>query len=496
MIVGTTAGAGKSMILMGLCRRLARQGIGVAPFKGVHLGLDIYVTPQGYQLGYSQALNAWAGEIAPRLDMNPVVLKPLVDDRWEIILGGRTLGAKSREDYYTQHFDQTWAMIKAAVERLHQRFPLLLIEGEGNPTDHLMSLNDRVQELANLRLAHHLGANILLVADLQKGGTLAQVLGTLSLLSPEERSLFKGIILNKAQQDPKSLQPGIEQLEQQTQLPVLGVIPWLPQLTTPERWDFWQQPSQKDETAVTIAVIRLPHIASFTEFDALDMEPTVHIRYLTLQDTQLGYPDAVILPGSRAIISDLLALQQSALAPQLIPYVDGGGTILGICGGFQILGELLMDPEGLEGQEGRFKGLGLLPIRSIFTDQTISQPRHLTTVYPQEGLPIEGYELQRGSTLVNDNTDTNFYPLFDDPSLGLVGGLRGDKQAVWGTHLHGIFENGPWRRMWLNRLRQQRGLKALPTGIGNYRLQRDDLFNYLADTLDTHVRFPRELGLS
>jgi adenosylcobyric acid synthase len=488
LLTGTTFRSGTTTILTGLCRYLAQQGQRITPFQAQTFTDRSYLTPQGLQLGYAQAMQAWGAGIAPRLEHNPVLLSRRNHHTFDLILGGKIQREMTLEDYRDQSLAQSHRVIDLALQRLKAEYTLLLCEGLGNPAIPYIP----AFELGTASLALKLQCPLVLVVDMSSGGGFTQLLGTLSVLHPQVRSLLRGIILNKYTLPTTILTDRITWLEGQTQLPVLGAIPWLSLLENREGdLGFLHRSSLAPEVSLTIAVIRLPHIASFTEFDALDIEPTVQLQYLNLEDS-LGYPDAVVLPSSRSIIADLIALHRSPLYPELKKYVEGGGTIMGICGGFQMLGEVLTDPDGLEGEEGRFPGLGFLPIRTVFTGREVSQKRQVTTLYPQIGLPIDGYEVQRGHTQL-PKVPTNFQHLFDDEELGLVGGESGDKLAVWGCHLHGLFENGSWRRMWLNRLRQQRGLKALPTGIGNYRFQRDTILDQLADIVQTHVDVSRLL---
>ena len=483
MVVGTTSHAGKSMLVTALCRILSRRGWRVAPFKGQNMALNSYVSTTGAEIGYAQAVQAWAAGVPPQAEMNPILLKPQGDQTSQVILKGRAIGYTTAQKYYEEFFTAGWQAIQESLARLGQEFDLLICEGAGSPAE----INLKHRDLANMRIASHLQAPTILVADIDRGGVFAHIVGTLELLEPEERSLIKGIVINKFRGQKSILQPGIDWLQERTGIPVIGVIPWINEAFPAEdSLSLLERPAVKSQAEITVAVIRLPRISNFTDFDALEAEPSVNVKYLTPQD-DLGYPDAVILPGTKTTIADLLVLQKTGMAEAISNYAAAGGTVVGICGGFQLMGQMLADPEGLEGQEGRFNGLGLLPLRTVITQQKVARQRTVSSRYPQEGLPVVGYEIHQGRTqlvLPNEGeAENSFMPIFDDRSLGIVD----QTQSVWGTYLHGIFDNGPWRRAWLNRLRQQRGLKSLPTGIANYREQRDSMLNALATTIEEYI---------
>jgi adenosylcobyric acid synthase len=477
MVVGTTSHAGKSLLTAALCRILSRRGWRVAPFKGQNMALNAYVTTSGGEIGYAQAVQAWAAGVPPRVEMNPILLKPQGDMTSQVILKGKAVGKVGAAEYYEQYFGIGWQAIEESLQRLKEEFDLLVCEGAGSPAE----INLKHRDLTNMRVAKHLNASTLLVVDIDRGGAFAHVVGTLELLEPEERALIRGIVINKFRGQRSILQPGITWLEERTGIPVVGVIPWLDQAFPAEdSLDLFDRPATSTTGDITIAVIRLPRISNFTDFDPLETEASVNLKYVGPKD-YLGHPDAVILPGSKTTIADLVILQKTGMAESIQNYAAAGGTVLGICGGFQMLGKMLADPEGIEGHEGRFKGLELLPLRTIITGQKVARQRLVTSNYPQIGLPVAGYEIHQGRTQVMDAEAT--HALFDDPNLGLVD----SNQSVWGTYLHGIFDNGPWRRSWLNHLRQQRGLKALPTGISNYREQREALLDSLADVVENYL---------
>jgi adenosylcobyric acid synthase len=485
MVVGTTSHAGKSMLVAALCRILSRRGWRVAPFKGQNMALNSYVSTTGAEIGYAQAVQAWAAGVPPQAEMNPILLKPQGNHTSQVILKGRPIGTTTAEKYYEEFFSAGWQAIQESLARLSQEFDLLICEGAGSPAE----INLKHRDLANMRIASYLESPTILIADIERGGVFAHIVGTLELLEPEERALIKGIVINKFRGQRSILQPGIDWLEARTGIPVIGVIPWINEAFPAEdSLSLLERPAVKSQAEITVAVIRLPRISNFTDFDSLEAEPSVNVKYLSPSD-ELGYPDAVILPGTKTTIADLLVLQQTGMAETIVNYAAAGGTVMGICGGFQIMGQMLADPEGLEGQEGRFNGLGLLPLRTVITQQKIARQRTVTSKYPQEGLPVVGYEIHQGRTQLMMPTGNeaeavvSFMPIFDDRSLGIVD----EAQSVWGTYLHGIFDNGPWRRAWLNRLRQQRGLSSMPTGIANYREQRDSMLNSLATTIEEYV---------
>jgi adenosylcobyric acid synthase len=481
MVVGTTSHAGKSLITSAICRILSRRGWRVAPFKGQNMALNAYVTASGGEIGYAQAVQAWAAGVVPWVEMNPILLKPQGDMTSQVIIKGKPVGKVSASDYYEQYFELGWRAIEESLQHLSTEFDLLVCEGAGSPAE----INLKHRDLTNMRVAKHLNAATILVVDIDRGGAFAHVVGTLELLEPEERALIKGIIINKFRGQLSILEPGIKWLEERTGIPVIGVIPYFEELYPAEdSLDLLERKPYKAQSELNIAVIRLPRISNFTDFDPLESEPSVSVKYLSPKQ-DLGHPDAVILPGTKTTIPDLLLMQKSGMAEALQHYAAAGGTILGICGGYQMLGQMIADPEGIEGQAGRYQGLNLLPIKTVITGQKIARQRQVSSNFPQMGLPVNGFEIHQGrSRIEQQGTDPKaFQPLFDDINLGMVDSC----QSVWGTYLHGIFDNGPWRRAWLNRLRQQRGLKSLPTGVANYREERENILDRLATEVDRHL---------
>ncbi len=483
MVVGTTSHAGKSLLTTAICRLMSRSGWRVTPFKGQNMALNAYVTPEGDEMGYAQAVQAWAAGLSPQVAMNPILLKPQGDMTSQVILRGQAVGITRASDYYEQYFERGWQAIADSLEQLQQRFNLIVCEGAGSPAE----INLKHRDLTNMRVATHLQAATILIVDIDRGGAFAHVVGTLALLEPEERALIKGIVINKFRGQRSLLDSGIDWLETYTGIPVLGVIPYseliFPSEDSLSLLDRRSRPGALD---LRIRIIRLPRIANFTDFDPLDSEQNVCVDYVGLTES-LGRPDAVILPGSKTTIADLTALHGSGMAEQLRHYVSSGGTLLGICGGYQMLGERVDDPDGLEGGSASCAGLGLLPLQTIITAEKITRQRHTTSALPQARLPVRGYEIHQGLTHLIPGLESSeaCQPIFADATLGIVN----RSQTVWGCYLHGLFENGPWRRTWLNRLRAGRNLPLLPTDIGDYAEQREQILDDIADLVAEYVDF-------
>ncbi len=477
MVVGTTSNAGKSLITTAICRILSSRGWRVTPFKGQNMALNSYVTSTGGEMGHAQAVQAWAAGVNPAIEMNPILLKPQGDMTSQVIIKGKALGTVGAIDYYQQYFDIGWEAIQESLEILSQEFDIIVCEGAGSPAE----INLKHRDLTNMRVAKYLNASTILVVDIDRGGAFAHVIGTLELLEPEERNLIKGIVINKFRGQRSLLDSGIEWLEKRTNIPVIGVIPWINEAFPAEdSLSILEQRSNKSQTDITIVIIRLPRISNFTDFEPLDAESTVKIKYVNPNDN-LGYPDAIIIPGSKTTISDLLVLQKSGMAKAIKNYQESGGTVMGICGGFQMLGEVLVDSQGLEGKQGEYKGLELLPLRTIITPKKVARQRQVIANFPLGNLPVIGYEIHQGRTRLTKPDIVK--PLFNDYDLGFVNSY----QSIWGNYLHGIFDNGPWRRSWLNLLRKKRGLEGLPTGIANYREEREMILDSIANQVNHHL---------
>lgn len=484
MVVGTTSHAGKSMLTAVICRMLKRRGYRVAPFKGQNMALNAYVTQDGLEMGHAQAVQAWAAGVEPQVAMNPILLKPQGNMTSQVILRGKPVGQVQAADYYRDYFEPGWQAIVESLAVLQAEYDVIVCEGAGSPAE----INLKHRDLTNMRVAKHLNAPTVLVADIDRGGVFAHIVGTLALLEPEEQALIRGFVINKFRGQKSLLDSGLDWLEARTGVPVVGVIPWVDQMFPSEdSLSLLERPGCNDTRDLTIAVLRLPRVANFTDFDPLDAEPTVQVRYILLGQS-LGKPDAVILPGSKTTLADMQALHDSGMADQVRAFAQAGGMVLGICGGFQMLGQAIADPTGIEGTVGTFPGLGLLPITTTMQADKVTRQRTAQTCALPEWLnqfragdEVRGYEIHQGQTDYWPGSD--LVPLFTDPVLGVAS----QDNRVMGTYLHDLFTNGPWRRMWLNQLRHHKGLNPLAVDIPNYDVQRDQVLDQITDAVAPYL---------
>jgi adenosylcobyric acid synthase len=497
MLQGTASSVGKSLLCAGLCRLLAQNGHRVAPFKAQNMALNSFATPEGLEIGRAQAVQAAAAGVAPHVDMNPILLKPEADSRSQLVLMGRPAGSMSARDYFGSKLD-LWPTVTAALDRLRAAYDVVVIEGAGSPAE----VNLRSREIVNMRVARHAGAPVLLVGDIDRGGVMAALAGTLDLLLPEERSLVKGLIVNRFRGDVSLFRDGVTFLEQHTGLPVLGVVPHVPDLRIADEdsvaLDDRPAGAPKPGAVVDVAVLRLPHIANFDDFAPLEAEPGVGLRYVVRAD-ELGWPDVVILPGTKSTVADLDWLRTSRLAERVVGLAAAGAVVLGICGGFQMLGRRLRDPLGVESPDRPdVLGLGLLPIDTDFLpDKTTRQVSGtvLTAEGPlaaATGSALTAYEIHMGqSTPAGSEAVVPAFRLGDgQPDGAVAGGGR-----ILGTYLHGLLDNAALRRAILSWAAARNGgsLDSLPATD-----ERDAAFDRLAGVLRAALDLPalyRTVGL-
>ncbi len=483
MVVGASSSAGKSLLVTALCRIYARRGVRVAPFKAQNMSNNAAVCPDGAEIGRAQAVQAAAAGILPTADMNPVLLKPEADSRSQVILLGRPLGTDTARAYYTRQ-ETLWAEVTAALDRLRAAYELVIVEGAGSPVE----LNLKPRDIVNMPVAAFANAPVLLVGDIDRGGIFAQLLGTLWLLDPPERALVRGLVVNKFRGDLALFADGIRILEERSGVPVLGTIPYLHDLGIAEEDAVaLDVPSARAPAAagVDIAVIRLPHIANFDDFDPLAAEPGVRVRYASTPG-ELGHPRAVILPGTKSTTADVAWLRSQGLAQSICDLAQTGCAVVGICGGYQMLGRSIRDPERIEADLDSVAGLGLLPVETVFHGEKVTvQTRARVAGGPGwisavTGQALSGYEIHVGRTESSapwlEITAQNGQPAHRPDGAFTPDG------RVWGCYLHGLFANPALRRAWLASLGWE-GAEAPPAALA-------DPFDRLADVVEAALDMP------
>lgn len=507
MLQGTASDVGKSMVTTALCRIFRQDGLRVAPFKSQNMALNSYVTPDGKEIGRAQGVQAEACGIAATTDMNPVLIKPIGDMQSQIVVHGKPYQQMNAMDYRKEFLPQARTLVTASVERLKADYDIVVMEGAGSPAE----INLKHQDIVNMNMAAWADAPVILVADIDRGGVFAFIVGTLELLEPEERDRVKGFIINKFRGDLALLQPGLDWLEKRTGKPVLGVLPYIHNLNMEAEdsvvLDQMQKGQVPKDADLDIAVIRYPRISNFTDLDPLAAETDVRLRYVSMA-SELGAPDAIILPGTKSTLADLTFLRDTGIAAAVDDRVKLGAKLVGICGGYQMLGEQLSDPNGAEAKPGaQMCGLGYLPMETIFYSEKKTERVQGEVVLDcgwlgkgrlAEGgyedasdisasIFIEGYEIHMGRSTLLRNTAVG--PLFKLQGLGDVydDGYASSDGAAWGTYVHGIFHNDAFRRAWLNDLRAGKGLLPLNSQL-DIQSDREAAFDRLADVTRAHLR--------
>lgn len=476
MVQGTASNVGKSLLVTALCRIMRQDGIRVAPFKSQNMANNSYITPDGLEIGRAQGVQAEAAGLAATADMNPILLKPSGLRESQVVIHGRPVGTMDFRHYRQDGYDRAATAIQTSLERLRAQYEAVVIEGAGSPAE--VNLKDR--ELVNMRVAAWAEAPVLLVADIDRGGALASLVGTLALLEPHEQARVAGLVINKFRGERSLLQPAVDFLEERTGKPVLGVLPYVP--VELEGEDSLAMPSSaaRDGEGLRVAALRLPQISNFTDLDPLRREPGVQVEWVT-EVAQLQGVDAVVIPGSKVTAADLRWLWQSGLGAAVERLAQRGVPVVGICGGYQMLGQRVLDPGGHESAQTEIPGLGLLDVETEFApvEAKVTQrtegalaPGIGGALAGLEGLSITGYEIHMGQTHLGPGA----VPWAITPAGGALGASDPDGQ-VWGTYLHGLFENEGLRRAWLAWLWRRRGLTP-PAETAAF--DRDQVYDRLA----------------
>lgn len=469
MVQGTTSNAGKSFTAAGLCRLFRQDGYRVAPFKSQNMALNSFVTAEGLEMGRAQVMQAEAAGIAPSVLMNPVLLKPTGDMGSQVIVNGEPIGHMKARDYYA-YKHKLRPLIQEAYDTLASQYDIIVLEGAGSPAE----INLKQDDFVNMGMAKMADAPVLLVGDIDRGGVFASLYGTVALLDDDERARVKATVINKFRGDVTILKPGLGQLEALTGVPVLGVVPYM-------HLDLDDEDSLSDRLhrdvpaqAIDIAVIRLPRMSNFTDFNPLEALEGVSLRYVD-SARKLGRPDLIILPGTKGTMDDLDWLRRQGLAEKILRHAGEGHPVLGICGGYQMLGQSLSDPDTAE-RGGKMDGLGLLPTRTVFAkEKTRTQksgrlPALPGFFAPLSGLPFEGYEIHMGQT-----EGTSCSP------------------TVWGTYLHGLFDAPGIVEATIHALCAHKGMDPLPVKPLDIQAHKETQYDLLAgglrDALDMRMLY-------
>jgi adenosylcobyric acid synthase len=502
MILGTSSHVGKSIITAGLGRIFADEGIRVAPFKAQNMSLNSAATPDGREIGRAQALQAEACRVMPVVEMNPILIKPHSDTSSQVVLLGKVWGQVTASEYHTRVVEELFPLVLESYRKLASEYDLILLEGAGSPAE----INLRDHDIVNLRMAKAANAACLLVGDIDRGGVFASLLGTMELLEPAERDMFKGFLINKFRGDLSLLQPGVETMEQRLGLPCVGVVPYLHGLGLDEedsvaledRLSVNRSWGSGDEDAsphrrLRIGVIALPHMANFTDFDALRAEPSVALAFIERPE-DVNRADVLILPGTKQTIEDLDWLTRNGFVPTLRQHHSENRPTLGVCGGFQMLGATLQDPWGVEndGIALEREGLGLLAVRTTFNKEKITRPVSASLYDLSFGLGVwnartfEGYEIHMGET-ERSPVVRPLATLYTRDNLQIVDGAIDRAGHVLGTYVHGFFDNDSFRHSFLDWARKSRNLAPVETKAFA-TAEREARLNRWAEHLRTSLR--------
>lgn len=506
MFLGTGSDVGKSIVTAGFCRILKQDGWRAAPFKAQNMALNSFITPEGGEMGRAQVVQAEAAGIEPHVDMNPVLLKPTSRTGSQVIVRGRAVGNFSAREYY--RYKKTLVpVVRECFERLASRHDVVVLEGAGSAVE----LNLKEHDLVNLAMAEMADAPCILVGDIDRGGIFASLLGSLSLMTESERNRIAGFLVNKFRGDPQLFRSGIDLLEERSGKPVLGVIPYFDHISIPEEDSVALQKRTRagagasERGALRIGVVRLPYISNYTDFDCFEQDPQVRLEYFDRPGKAFRY-DAVILPGSKNTLEDLAFLKRSGLSDAVVSFYKAGGTVVGICGGYQMLGLCVRDPLGVESGLGEVPGLGLLEVETEMLSEKITSQVEAETIFPfgeetpagSLESPLYGYEIHMGRTRPVQKTNL---PLFRITRRGgcPVSVEDGFVQAggrVWGTYIHGIFDNDGFRKRFLEDLGRRSGREDVPSSTSfSFMKWREKQYDLLADHLRRHVDVARIYGL-
>ena len=468
MVQGTMSGAGKSLLCAALCRIFAQDGLRAVPFKSQNMALNSFVTKDGLEMGRAQVVQAQAAGVEPDVRMNPILLKPSSDVGSQVIVNGEVRGQMKASEYFRTKRQLVPDILKA-YDSLAEEADVIVIEGAGSPAE----INLKSEDIVNMGLAEMVDAPVLLVGDIDRGGVFAQLYGTVELLEEKERRRIKGLVINKFRGDVEILRPGLAMLEEKTHLPVVGVVPYL-KVDIEDEDSLSQRLEMRDgKKPLDAAIIRLPHLSNFTDFMPLEQHPLLGVRYVS-NTHELGAPDLILLPGTKNTVDDLLWLRQCGLETALLKLAAKGTPVLGVCGGYQMLGHTLADPDGEEsGTPCTLRGLALLPTDTVFNAEKQLRQTHATAeAIPFAGAKLTGYEIHAGRTTVQGSP---FCILADGTPEGCV------QANVFGTYLHGLFDTGELTEKLTAFLCKKKGISPADAPLLSMEQYRQQQFDLLAD---------------
>ncbi|MCK9150845.1 cobyric acid synthase CobQ [Methanobacterium alcaliphilum] len=487
MIQGTSSNAGKSVMVAALCRIFSKMGYKVAPFKSQNMSLNSFTTNENAEIAIAQVLQAEAAGIDPSHHMNPILLKPKEDFISQVIVHGKPAGDMNFYDYQQNFRGKALKAIKESLESLKNEYDIVVIEGAGSPAE----INMRDRDLANMEIAHLADADVILVADIDRGGVFASIAGTFSLLDEKDRSRIKGVVINKFRGNLDILMPGIKQIEEIIGVPVLGVMPYDPQLKLPEEDSAsLSERKYRGSGQIQIGVMRLPRISNFTDIDPLEYEKDVGLKLIELNEP-LDNLDAIIIPGTRNTINDLVSLKEYGIHEEIMS-LSKEIMVFGICGGYQMLGQKIIDENQKESHHGSVEGIGILDCYSEFKDipKIITQSRGEVIgnglFHDLKGECVKGYELHEGTTILGESKPLTkiTYGCGNSPQSNLDGAVDGN---VAGTYLHGMFHNFNFRRYFTNILRERKGLESLDFIDDHYENSKRFSIDRLAQIVEENI---------
>lgn len=480
MFAGTGSDVGKSIIAAAFCRIFKQDGYCPAPFKAQNMALNSYATPEGLEIGRAQAVQAEAAGVPCHTDMNPLLLKPQSDHTSQVVLHGKPIGNRPAYDYFRKEGrEELRKEVYAAFDRLSARYNPVVMEGAGS----LAEINLRETDLVNMPMAIHAGADVILVGDIDRGGVFASVYGSLMLLTPEERKHVKGILINKFRGDIRLFEPGIKMLEELCGIPVLGVVPYYKDIHIEEEdsVSLAMKSVHAMQGKVNVAVVLLRHLSNFTDFNVLERDPRVHLFYTNNVD-ELEKADIILLPGSKSTLDDLYELRRNGVAGAIVRARRRGATIMGICGGYQMMGQQILDPEHVEGDLEALPGLGLLPMVTRMSGEKVTRQIKFT-LSGSSSDRMEGYEIHMGvTTPVEGETVCPLNRLED----GSMDGCKVDEKCM-GTYIHGILDNASFIDFLLKPYAHQLTEEA---ETFNYQTYKEQQYDKLADHVRAHVNIP------